>query len=419
MITAPAHQISQEAQGFAITVLFLAIVLASVIVAARPAQAQMFEVLYSFQGSPDASGPTGPFVRDAAGNFFSTSAGGGTFGQGTAFKLSGPGKETVLYSFCLQLYCHEGGNPTAGLAGDTQGNLYGTASGGSFDTGFVFQLSPTGGEVVLYNFTGAADGAFPDGRLLRDAEGNLYGNAAGGGAYRNCGLDNAEGCGVVFKVTTTGTEAVLYNFTGGADGAQPVGALVRDQKGNFYGATLTGGKYGYGTVFRLDGGGNETVLHSFRLNQTGHSDGANPNGDLIRDSKGNLYGTTSSGGNLNSDGVVFKLSKTGKETVLYRFQGGLDGIIPLGGLVRDLKGNLYGTTVYGGGYENCYNYGCGTVFKVDTAGREIALHRFTGGADGGNPPGGLFRDAQGISTARLPTAAFQRTARMAAELSSS
>ena len=394
MMTATAHPIFQKHQHSAITVLVLAIVLASVIVATRPAQAQMFEVLYSFQGSPDASQPLGPLVRDAVGNLFSTSIGGGTFGQGTVFKLSATGKESVLYSFCIELYCHEGGNPSSPLIRDSKGNFYGTASGGTFNYGFVFEAYPNGGMTVLYNFTGGADGGGPGGRLLLDDEGSLYGTTSEGGAFR-CGYYRNEGCGVVYRLSKTGDETVLYNFTSSNDWPGPTGGLVRDSKGNLYGMTSARGTYGYGTVFRLDPNGEMKVLHNF----AGGGDGIGPIGSLLRDSKGNLYGETVGGGTVgpcqqNVCGVVFKLGRTGRETVLHRFVGGLDGLFPSGDLVRDSKCNLYGTTLEGGEYKNCLNSDCGTVFKIDTNATEKVLYRFTGGADGGSP-GGLIREADG------------------------
>ena len=181
---------------------------------------------------------------------------------------------------------------------------------------------------------------------------------------------------------------MLYAFTGGADGANPAAyaaaGVIRDSAGNLYGTTRDGGT-GYGVVFKLDTAGQETVLHSF----TGGIDGAYPVGGVIRDSAGNLYGTAAAGGTAGA-GVVFKVNKAGKQTVLYAFRGGDDGGNPDAGVIRDSAGNLYGTTqTYGA--ENV-----GVVYKLDTAGNETVLHSFTGGADGGHPyPGGLIRDSAG------------------------
>jgi uncharacterized repeat protein (TIGR03803 family) len=190
-------------------------------------------------------------------------------------------------------------------------------------------------------------------------------------------------------------EKVLYNFcsvTNCTDGSGPYAGLTSDEAGNFYGATLTGGAYDEGAVFKLTEAGKMTVLYSF----TGKTDGAGPLASLVRDKEGNLYGTTNFGGDSSCDcGTVFKLNSTGELTVLYAFKGGTDGASPFGGVIRDNAGNIYGTTFYGGD-ANCYEYGCGTVFKLDTAGNETVLHRFTGAPDGENPYlGSLALDAKG------------------------
>jgi uncharacterized repeat protein (TIGR03803 family) len=218
-------------------------------------------------------------------------------------------------------------------------------------------ISPAGQETVLHSFFGI-DGAHPTAGLLRDASGNLYGTTTGGGT----------GYGVVFKVDTSGNETVLYSFTGGDDGAIPVGGLIQDAAGNLYGTTAEGGGdkcdagYGCGVIFKLDTAGNETILHTFR----GIPDGAEPGyGSLIRDDKGNLYGTTTQGGSAycnapNGCGIVFGLSTAGRLAILHTFTGLSDGAVPQGGLIRDADGNLYGTT-YQGGVPNC---DCGVVYKI-------------------------------------------------------
>ena len=176
------------------------------------------------------------------------------------------------------------------------------------------------------------------------------------------------------------TLSVLYTFTGGADGGSPVGGLIRDAEGNLYGTTCCDGAHGAGTVFMLDTGGNETVLYSF----TGGADGDQPYASLIRDAKGNIYGTTFFGGGSaacnGGCGVVFKLDTSGEETVLHAFTGtGGDGANPYDGLVQDAQGDLYGTTVSGGGSSACSG-GCGVVFGVNTAGKEkdYSLRTFWG-----------------------------------------
>jgi uncharacterized repeat protein (TIGR03803 family) len=233
---------------------------------------------------------------------------------------------------------------------------------------------------VLHRFTSSPDGAYPYAGLVRDAAGNLYGTTYEGGSSDL--RDGVSGYGTVFKLDTSGTETVLHRFTSSPDGAYPYAGLVRDAAGNLYGTTSEGGSSDYGTVFKLDTSGNETVLHNF----TG-GDGSYPYAGLVRDATGNLYGTTLYGG-ASGVGTVFKLDTSGNETVLHNFTGG-DGAYPYAGLVRDATGNLYGTTFRGGSSDY------GTVFKLDTSGTETVLHSFTGYSDGSNPRGGLVMDAAG------------------------
>jgi uncharacterized repeat protein (TIGR03803 family) len=235
---------------------------------------------------------------------------------------------------------------------------------------------------VLYSFTGGADGAEPVAGVIMDKAGNLYGTTQYGGPFSS---------GTVFKVDTTGKETVLYTFTGGrggTDGYFPEG-LIGDAAGSLYGITQLGGNFSFGTVFKLDGTGKETVLYRF----TGGSSGDQPVGGVILDNAGNLYGATQGGG-TSFAGTVFKLNTTGKKTVLYSFLGGADGVYPAAGVIADAAGNLYGTTQYGGGL-NCFGDGCGTVFKLEKTGKETVLYSFTGGADGASPVAGLVRDSAG------------------------
>jgi uncharacterized repeat protein (TIGR03803 family) len=162
----------------------------------------------------------------------------------------------------------------------------------------VFKLSPAGTETVLHSFTGH-DGAHPVAGLIADAAGNLYGTTLEGGASNAC----PSGCGTVFKLSPTGSETILHSFTGEGDGAYPYAGLTRDAAGNFYGTANHGGTHGNGVVFKLSPSGTETVLHSF----TGGADGGPPSAGLVRDPAGNLYGTTANGG-ASGYGVVFKLT---------------------------------------------------------------------------------------------------------------
>jgi uncharacterized repeat protein (TIGR03803 family) len=219
---------------------------------------------------------------------------------------------------------------------------------------------------VLYSFTGPPDGQFPQGGLVLDPDGNLYGTTFGGGSFAGCYQGT---CGTVFKLSANGTETILHSFSGIPDGANPQSVLVRDAKGDLYGTTMMGGKqgcavgitYGCGTVFKIDPTGTETILHSFL--PTG-GDGQQPFAGLRRDKKGNLYGTTTYGGAYCEGeygcGTVFKIDPTGTETVLYSFGAYYeDGSGPYSRLIGDGTGNLYGTTGGGG------TRGRGTIFKLD------------------------------------------------------
>jgi len=346
--------------------------------AVAAAHAQTYTVLHRFTG-PDGSVPGAGLIADPAGNLFGTTEIGGVFNHGTIFKLGKTGL-TVLYSFTGGV---DGNGPCDGLVRDTAGNLYGTTySGGAEAAGTVFKLDTAGAETVLHSFTGKnGDGKWPLAGLIRDAAGNLYGATEFGG--------EGSGAGTVFKLNQSG-EKVLYRFTGGADGNQAYGGVIQDSAGNLYGTTNAGGTRNIGVVFLLDGAGVETVLHSF----TGAGDGAFPWASLLRDSAGNLYGTTEYGGaSAFGYGVVFKLDSSGVETVLYSFTGGPGGADPVSGLVQDAAGNLYGTA-FGGGSAEGLN-GNGVVFQIDTTGIETVLHTFSGGADGGHPHGSLWRDAAG------------------------
>ena len=189
------------------------------------------------------------------------------------------------------------------------------------------------------------------------SDGDLYGVATVGG---NESIHCDAGCGVVFAVTTAGVETVLYSFKGGrGDGGHPDGRVVRDHQGNLYGATSLGGHSDSGTIFKVSPDGTETKLHRF----TDGSDGGIPLGSLVQDKKSNLYGVTSEGGTSNR-GVLFKLGPGGKETVLHNFSGGAeDGAEPAAPVLRDDKGDLYGTTSEGGN-GSCTESGCGTVWKL-------------------------------------------------------
>ncbi len=388
--------------------IFRTLLLASAVFSA-PAHAQTFTVLHTFTGAPnDGEGPFGQLTRDSAGNLYGTTEGGGKGncaryaggGCGTAFMLNQAGKEIAKFSF-------NGGNgfvPLAGLLRDAAGNFYGTTVNGGDATcyklgcGTVFKITSTGKETVLHEFTGTPDGESPEALLVEDAAGNLYGTTYEGGAFENAGT--------VFKVDKEGNESVLYNFCSEAncaDGNSPYPGVILDAAGNLYGVAEGGGLYDSGVVYEIDTKGQESVLYSFG----GGLDGSAPFSVLTADLDGNLYGTTRGGGNLacgggDGCGVVFQLSPhsggSWTDTTLYTFCAILscaDGEEPIAGpLARDAAGNLFGTTAFGGA-SRCNGGGCGVVFKLDTTGKETVLHSFTGGADGGFPWAGLTMDSAG------------------------
>jgi uncharacterized repeat protein (TIGR03803 family) len=314
--------------------------------------------LYSFPDGNDGAYPKAGLLQGSDGNFYGTAFGGGTNGAGTVFKISTSGAWTSLHTFTG---ANDGGNPSASLLQGSDGNFYGTTTGGGTNgAGTVFQISGTGALISLYSFTGANDGGNPQGGLVQGSDGSFYGTTAGGGTYTN---------GTVFKISMSGALTTLYSFTGGNDGANPSASLLQGSDGNFYGTTSQGGTNGNGTVFQISANGALTSLYSFNFN-----DGDYPQAGLVQGSDGDFYGTTSSGGTngyevstgyLNGDGfyyggTVFKISTNGALTSLYSFGTDAD-TTPYAGLVQGSDGYLYGTTYYGGG--GIYD---GTVFKINT-----------------------------------------------------
>jgi uncharacterized repeat protein (TIGR03803 family) len=287
----------------------------------------------------------------------------------------------------------DGGLPAARLVFGPNGTLYGSTTTGTNSTGVVYNLGPASRfskETILYSFTGGNDGNRPSGDLLFDQTGNIYGTTGRGGATSN---------GVVFELTPSGkgfTEDVLYTFTGGNDGGTPLSGVISDAAGNLYGTATGGGAFGFGTVFELTGTGpsrTEQTLYSF---QNG-SDGNTPVGGLIFDALGNLYGTTSSGG-AGGGGTVFKLTPSGGGsftfTLLFSFTNStlLTGTGPQATLTMDAAGNIYGTTTNDGAFAQ------GSVFKLTPSGGGYtftSLHDFTGGTDGGRPFNNVIFDAAG------------------------
>jgi uncharacterized repeat protein (TIGR03803 family) len=321
--------------------------------------------------SPDGKEPFAGLIADKAGNLYGTTWAGGADGWGTVFKLTPPKPglkkwtETILHSFDK---FSDGGELNQPLVMDAKGNIYGSAlEGGREGGGTVFKLDTMGDFTVLHNFGSEPDGEVPSG-LVVDPVGNLYG-MTGEGGIQSC--NEGSGCGVVFKLSPSGQETVLHTFTGGSDGGVPGSALVLDlSQQALFGVTVGGGEFGCGVVFKLDATG-ETVLYAF----TCGTDGESPE-EIVQDAAGNLYGSTTQGGDLscnpgsNGCGVVFKIDTGSNFTVLYTFDATDFPIGPglVGGLNIDNAGNLYGTTRYGGDF-SCNAAGCGTVWKLSNASR--------------------------------------------------
>jgi uncharacterized repeat protein (TIGR03803 family) len=298
--------------------------------------------------------------------------------------------ETVIHSF---LGGTDGWSPEGKLIVDEGGNFYGTTNLGGTTCaestegcGTVFKITPGGEVTILYSFLGGSDGYTPRDGLLLDSEGNLYGTTADGGD---------SDLGTAFKLAPDGTKTTLHSFAGGTDGSTPNGDLVADAAGNLYGTTISGGtgmggscRDGCGIVFKLTPAGEESVLYSFQ--GTAQGDGSFPSGGLAIDARGTLYGATSAGGTAGA-GTIFRITPRGRERVLYAFAGGSDGDGPNGNLIIGRGGNLFGTTVAGGQR----SHSSGTVFKVTTKGVHTVLYSFGSGTDGNTPVAGVVADSAG------------------------
>jgi uncharacterized repeat protein (TIGR03803 family) len=346
-------------------------------------------VLYNFAGGADGSNPNGHLVEDNAGNFYGTTFFGGSSNVGTIFKVDSTGAETVLYTFTGGT---DGSEPWAGLFRDPGGDLFGTTDGGGASgLGTIFKLDTSGTLTTLHNFKGGLDGSRPESRLI-SVKGQLYGTTRLGGSSAG---DLGLGCGIIFRVSHSGNERVLYRFSGMDDGCDPQG-LVADSAGNLYGiANFSNLPNNVGTVFKLNTSGVFSVLYTF----SGNADGGHPIGRPLIDVNGNVHGATASGGDQECPGgcgLVFQVDPAGRETIVHPLFGGTHGGTPDGGLL-DLAGTLIGTSEFFGDLSctSTFPPGCGVLYQISNRGHFTVLHAFAGGADGDTPAGDPVRGKDG------------------------
>jgi uncharacterized repeat protein (TIGR03803 family) len=346
-----------------------------------------FTLLHSFNLN-DGAAPLGALLQGLCGFLYGEAFAGGAGSQGVVFRAGPAGSSAFadLHGFAGP----DGATPQGGLRnliGDLllTKSMYGvTSTGGRYNMGTVFRVTPSGGFQVLHSFTGGADGANPVGRLLLFVDGNYYGTTSAG----------AAGFGTVFRITPSGQLTTLYTFTGGNDGGAPLSGLSVSingfvVNGALFGTTSTGGTGGGGTVFAILPTGQLTTVYNF----TNGLDGAVPSAELIPDFNGNLFGTASAGGSAGV-GTVFEVQPNGTFAVLHDFaqdpMTGLypGGAVPLAALAMDFAGNLYGTAASGGANS------LGTVFKVTPGGGFAVLHVFSG-PDGATPQGPILVSLDG------------------------
>ena len=393
---------SHRAQCFPLNALLTAVFLAIATAASPIAQGQTFTLLHSFTGGADGQQPQTSMTLDRGGNLYGTTVKGG-FGYGTVFKLSQRNSAWLL----SPLYSFRGGtdgiSPFSQLIFGPDGALYGTTQHGGVSRGTVFKLRPPATacasvfcpwtETQLYAFTDHGDSEYPQGDITFDPAGNLYGGAAGlniASQHRTPGLSP----GAIYELMPSAdswTIDILWSFPIiGDDGNNPNGGVILDRAGNIFGTTIFGGQANYGTVFELQRTGfgwSHTTLHSFN-----YDDGLLPQAGLVADAAGNFYGAAFGGGQLGG-GVIFEMTPfTGGWTfnVLYELPFGMGG--PLSTLAIDSNGNLFGATYGDGQYQQ------GNVFKLSRSGGTWVytdLYDFTGGSDGYYPVGGVTLDAAG------------------------
>jgi uncharacterized repeat protein (TIGR03803 family) len=389
------QRISTMKPGLRMSIRALLLLLLCVGVAAS-ASAQTFKTMFFFDGTHGEDPGSQP-IQGPDGNLYSTTFMGGTYNQGTIYRISPSGKLTTLHNFCAQSGCPDGAG-AAGLTLAPDGNFYGeTYDGGSTNgAGTIFKITPEGKLTTLYRFCAkaqCADGAQPEQRLFLATDGNFYGTTDGGGT---------NGFGTIFKVTSKGKLTTIHSFctkTGCTDGAYPFSSIMQGRDGNFYGTTAEGGiqnqgcaRYGCGVAYKLTPQGKYTTLYHF-CSQSNCADGAVPQGgSLLQATDGDFYGTTDNGGE-NDEGTAYKITSTGKATVIHSFCPPTncdDGAIPYAGLIQGTDGNLYGTASIGG------SGGFGLVFKMTLSGVVTSLYSFNiNGTDGSFPVNKVFQATDG------------------------
>ena len=351
---------------------------------AAPSPAQTFTTLMTFDSSTGGQ-PDRPFVQGIDGNLFGeTSFGPGNYDMGTVFTMTSTGTLTTLHTF----FPHgPNGDSPSGLVLANNGAFYGTSYyGGANGVGTIFRITSTGTLALLHTFD-TTDGAYPSGPLIQGTDGNFYGTTSNGGINSS---------GTVFKITPSGTLTTIYKFcslTNCADGDLPFGPLVQGTDGNFYGTTQGRGAHLDGTIFKITPSGTLTTLHNF-CSETNCADGFISYG-LVQASDGNFYGTTESGTQGPNAGTVFKITSDGTFTTLYTFTCSAtcpNGSGPVGTLIQATDGNLYGVTLNGGSGVSCIS--CGTVYQITPAGALTTLHSFDD-SDGEFPEAGLLQATDG------------------------
>jgi uncharacterized repeat protein (TIGR03803 family) len=299
--------------------------------------------IYSFKPATDGSIPNAMLAIDAGGNVYGTTQQGGQYGGGTIFMLTAARKFSVLHAF--DPAAGDGSGPLQGLVRSGTGSLYGAASGGAINTnGSVFQVGPAGAYRTRYEFKSQGDGHCPFSGVAVDGQDNVYGTVVGNGF-------GGDPNGAIWKLSTRNKLTPLYKFKDSGDGEYPTEAPIVDAAGNIYGTILTKSGANYaGAVWKIDTAGTFTIFYRF----SGKTDGYGPNGPLVLDTDGNLYGTTGAGGGTDAKpgyGTLFRITPAGVFTVLHTFSGGTDGSGPTGTLAHDANGAIYGGT------------SAGTVFK--------------------------------------------------------